>query len=58
MQLHAAPVGFGHHKLKRIPERDRSFAAIGEVAAPRLEVAFIERVGLRTYLKNHSIDTG
>ena len=57
MQLHAAGVTLVNHPLQRVPVGLRRCALLpGEETAPRLQLAGVERVGLRPYLEEVGVD--
>ena len=55
MEFHAAGVTFLNHKLQGVPHRLGRLAAIGEEAAPLLQLALIESICLRAHLEDDSI---
>ena len=56
MKLHASLMAFVNHKLQRIPHRIGSHArCAGNPLAPRLYLARISSIRLRTNLPNHGI---
>lgn len=57
MQLHATLVTLLNHPLQRIPVRRRSLSLLScKEAAPRFDVAFIQRITLCSYLKEDGVD--
>ena len=57
MQFHGTLVTFGDHESQRIEVAFGSFALFaGKIAAPRLKVGLIERIGFGTYLEEDGID--
>ena len=58
VQLHAPLVALFYHPLQWVPVRLRCTSLLtGKVTAPRLQVTLIERITLRTHLKDDGIDT-
>ena len=58
VELHTAIVALGNHPLKGIPVRLWRLALLpGEETAPRLELALVEGIALRTHLEDDNIDT-
>ena len=56
VQLHAAPMAFGHHPLQRVPKRIGSHALLArQIAAPWLERTVVERIALGPHLKDDGI---